>query len=222
MLFAFTAASLAIGVAAVAAQGGGNASFVDPTTQGGSFFLMATDGLGEPLNVVISGLSSPEVLTDTGFLNYARAVGFTTECFSLTLGTLFTANLGDGNGPQNQTMELRESFGNAMFGACIEMFLGGNHLRMFRQDGPQANTSALFLATSAEEGLFQNHTISADGYDVGRNIFANMAAGMTQFNGTSYNTTVQNLTGVLPVGSQGVNHGIAIDGNAFLLTVTTV
>jgi hypothetical protein len=30
---------------------------------------------GEPLNVIISGLSSPEVLTDAGFLNFARALG---------------------------------------------------------------------------------------------------------------------------------------------------
>ncbi|GJE88762.1 hypothetical protein PsYK624_048470 [Phanerochaete sordida] len=184
--------------------------------------MMATDGLGEPLNVVISGESSPEVLTNAGFLNYVRAVGFTTECFGITLGTPFTANLGDGLGPQPQIMELRQSFGNALFGACVEMFLGGNHLRVFRQDGPQANTSALFLATSAEEGLFQNHTITTNGYDVGRDDFVQMATGLIQFNGTSYNTTVQQLTGVLPVGSQGVNHGIALDGNAFLLTVAVV
>lgn len=209
-------------VIACSVASGGKVPFVNPTTQGGSFLLMAGNNLGEPLNVVISGQSSPAVLTNAGFLNYARAVGFTTECFGLTLGAPFTANLGDGKGPQPQIMELRESFGNALFGACVEMFLGGNHLRMFRQDGPKANTSALFLATSTEEGLFQNHTIAANGYDVGRDGFVQMATGLIQFNGTSYNTTVQTLEGVLPVGSEGVNHGIALDGNAFLLTVTVV
>ena len=30
---------------------------------------------GEPLNVIVSGLSSPDVLTDDGIVNYARAIG---------------------------------------------------------------------------------------------------------------------------------------------------
>lgn len=36
---------------------------------------IAGPGKGEPLNVIISGLSSPEVLTDAGFLNFSRAIG---------------------------------------------------------------------------------------------------------------------------------------------------
>ncbi|EKM51801.1 uncharacterized protein PHACADRAFT_150511 [Phanerochaete carnosa HHB-10118-sp] len=219
MVLMYIATSLAVSIAAVAAQGGG---FVNPTTQNGSFFLTANDGLGEPLNVVISGLSSPEVLTDNGFLNFARAVGLTQDCSIFPAGTPFTANLGDGGGPQNQTMELREDFGDPLFGSCLEVFMGGVHLRVFRQSGPLANTSALFLAVSNEEDLFHNHTIAQNGYDTGRDLFANTAAGITQFNGTSYNTTVQNLIGVMPVGSQGVNHGIPVDGNATLLTVTIV
>jgi len=47
-----------------------------------------------------------------------------------------------------------------------------------------------------------------------------MAIGTKRFNGTTFDTTAQNLTGVMPSGSSGVNHGIAIDGNAVLLTVT--
>ena len=53
-----------------------------------------------------------------------------------------------------------------------------------------------------------------------RDHFVNMALGTTTFNGTSYSTTFQNLTGVMPAGSNGVNHGIAVDGNAVLLIVT--
>jgi hypothetical protein len=37
--------------------------------------LAGPGDVGEPLNVIISGLSSPEVLTDAGFLNFARAIG---------------------------------------------------------------------------------------------------------------------------------------------------
>jgi hypothetical protein len=69
-----------------------------------------------------------------------------TECLGLHLGGPFSANLGDGNGPVNQTVELREDFGNILLGTCLESAAGGNHLRMFRQNGPTANTGALFLA----------------------------------------------------------------------------
>ena len=40
-----------------------------------------------------------------------------------------SANLGDGNGPVNQTVELRADFGDVDFGTCIEQIFGGNHLR---------------------------------------------------------------------------------------------
>ena len=56
------------------------------------------------------------------------------------------ANLGDGNGWVNQTMELRQDYGNRLLGTCWESFFGGNHLRMWRQNGTDATTNALFLA----------------------------------------------------------------------------
>jgi len=57
----------------------------------------AGDGLGEPLNIIISGESSPEVLVYAGFYNFAQAIGFSEECFGLHLGGPFSANVGDGN-----------------------------------------------------------------------------------------------------------------------------
>jgi len=68
------------------------------------------------------------------------------ECFGAHLGAPQTANLGDGNGSVNQTMELRNDFGNPDIGACWESLVGGNHLRLWRQNGPKAHTNALFLA----------------------------------------------------------------------------
>lgn len=35
----------------------------------------AGDGFGEPLNIIISGESSPAVLTNAGFYNFAQAIG---------------------------------------------------------------------------------------------------------------------------------------------------
>ena len=49
--------------------------------------------------------------------------------FPSSSGHPFTANLGDGQGPQDTIFELRESFGNFLIGACIETLLGGNHFR---------------------------------------------------------------------------------------------
>jgi len=180
----------------------------------------AGDGFGEPLNVIISGLSSPAVLTDDGFLNFAEAVGLSTECLGQHLGAPQSANLGDGNGFVNQTVELREDYNDSILGTCLESLIGGNHLRVFRQNGTAANSGALFLAVSQEENLANNHDIVPNGYDIGRDSFVANAAGITSFGGVTYSTTAENLTGLLAPGSEGVNHDIATDGITTLLVVT--
>ena len=73
-----------------------------------------------------------------------RVAGSSTECFGIHIGNPQTANLGDGNGNVNQTMELRAKL--PIIGTCGESLFGGNHLRMFRQNGANHNTGALFLA----------------------------------------------------------------------------
>jgi len=195
--------------------------FINPQPRGGSWLDKDTgSGLGEPLNVVISSQSSPWVLSDGGFVHYANALGFDIECFGAHLGNPQQANLGDGRGWVNQTIELRNDFGNDILGTCWESLVGGNHLRMWRQDGPTATTNALFLAVSEEENVFQGHTIKPDGYDLGRDSFVNGAAGLKTHGGVKYQTDVQKLTGLIPAGSAGINHGIAVDGVIALLTVT--
>ncbi|KAF8891666.1 hypothetical protein BD779DRAFT_1437514 [Infundibulicybe gibba] len=194
--------------------------FFNPALNGGSMLDDAGNGLGEPMNVIVSGLSSPAVLTDSGILNFARAIGFSTECLGIHLGGPQSANLGDGHGFVNQTVELREDFGNADFGTCLESLNGGNHFRIYRQNGPSANSGALFLAVSQEEDLEESHTIVPDGYDIGRNRLVANALGSTSFGGVSYTTVGRNVTGLLPVGTAGINHDIAIDGIVTVLTVT--
>ncbi len=66
-----------------------------------------------------------------------------TECLGIHIGTPQTANLGDGNGAVAQNMELREVVDGT---TCLESLLGGNHLRMYRQNGTNHPTGALFLA----------------------------------------------------------------------------
>ncbi|KAI0087942.1 hypothetical protein BDY19DRAFT_1009099 [Irpex rosettiformis] len=197
----------------------GIVGYYNPSVLGGSWLNNAGDGFGEPLNVVISGLSAPQVLTDKGFLNYAQSIGFSEECFGLHLGNPQSANLGDGNGWVNQTIELRQDYGSPDLGTCLESLIGGNHFRVYRQNGTQANSGALFLAVSTEEPVTENHDIEPDGYNIGRDALVKAATGVTHHNGISYTTTAETLIGVMPVGSNGVNHDIEVDGNAVLLTV---
>jgi len=197
------------------------ASYFDPRPGGGS--LLDHDsgsGLGEPLNVIISGLSSPWVLADGGFVHFANGLGFGKECFGAHLGAPQTANLGDGNGWVNQTIELRNDYGNPDIGTCWESLVGGNHLRYWRQNGPKAHSNALFLAVSEEENVREGHTIAKNGYDGGRDALVKSALKLKKYRGVKYNTVAQNIPGLIPPGSSGINHGIPTDGVVVLLTVT--
>ena len=58
-----------------------------------------------------------------------QIVSSSTECLGIHLGAPQAANLGDGNGYVNQTIELREDYGDASVGTCLESAIGGNHFR---------------------------------------------------------------------------------------------
>ena len=68
------------------------------------------------------------------------------ECFDGHLRPPQAADLGDGRGWVDQILELRNDYGTFDLGTCWEGLIGGNHLRMWRQDGPTATSNALFLA----------------------------------------------------------------------------
>ena len=127
--------------------------YYNVTAGGGSMLNNAGSGVGEPLNVIISGLSSTDVLTDDGIINYARSIGLwvhppgfhpqflnyrssSTECFGIHLGDPQSANLGDGHGWVNQTIELRSDYGDADAGTCLESLIGGNHFRLVAHSIP--------------------------------------------------------------------------------------
>jgi hypothetical protein len=194
--------------------------FFNPIVGGGSMLNNVGNGLGEPLNVIISALSSPAILTNDGILKFGRAIGFSQECLGLHAGNPQSANLGDGNGFVNEAMELRQDYFDPIFGTCLESIIGGNHFRVYRQNGPTANSSALFLAVSQEEDLGEHHNIVANGYDFGRDAFVARAVGTTSFGGTTYWTTARYMAGLLAPGSVGVNHGISTDGITALLHIT--
>ena len=111
------------------------------------------------------------------------SVGFAAECLGQHQGDAQTANLGDGNGQRtlkfrsvfrwwadddlsytvNETSELRWDYGDPAFGTCTETAEGGNHFRFWIQNGPKANTGAIFMALSYEEPSSEEHDIIENG-----------------------------------------------------------
>lgn len=126
--------------------------------------------VGEPLNVILSGLSDESVLTVTGFLLWVTSINFGVSCLGQANGTQQSANLGDGRGNQTQGTGdgnngvLRFNYYDAYFGTCKETFDGGNHFRWFQQ----ADTNAIFFGASVELDLSTSHMIATNGYNEGR------------------------------------------------------
>ena len=53
----------------------------------------------------------------------------------------------------NETAVIRYDYGDPSLGTCQETIQGGNHFRYWVQNGPQRNTSAVFMAVSYEHSL---------------------------------------------------------------------
>ncbi|KAJ7697648.1 hypothetical protein B0H17DRAFT_1158455 [Mycena rosella] len=181
--------------------------FYDPRPLGGAMLNRVGAGGGEPLNVIISSHSSPSVLINDGLLAFAGAIGFSAECFGLHLGAPHSANLGDGHGCVDQAVELRENYGSPTIGTCWESRRrkspSGTELPVYRQDGNAANSGALFLAVSQEEDIIHEHTISPDGYNIGRDLLVQHATGTISSKGITYTTTARRLSGLLVPGASG-------------------
>ncbi|KAH9931660.1 uncharacterized protein BXZ73DRAFT_101570 [Epithele typhae] len=227
------------------------AGFHNPNDYGGSMLAIApnTGGLGEPLNVIVSGHSDEAVLVDQeigrGFRSYMVAVGFASECLGQHSGNPQTANLGDGDGMQNETAVLRYHYGDPVLGTCKESIQGGNHFRYWAQEGAERNSGAYFLATSEEKSINFGHDIVFNGYNVGRDWLVGNAtaqssviptlnltngttyAGSISYNNYTYYTEAIYLSGILQNSSNGVNHAFSVgtdsmspvDGLVAVLTV---
>lgn len=203
-------------------------------------------GLGEPLNVIVSGDSDDEVLvksTDNGgFLNYMLSAGLGEECLGQSLGSDQGANLGDGLGNVTELETLRWNYGDPYLGTCRETFEGGLHLRYWIQN----TTGAYFMAVSEEMDLASGHDIPRNGYNLGRNhLVGNVTqkyieprtvtnqttmSGQSSWNNYTYQTDVKFVSGLLRNSSDDINHYItveqdgfpAIDGLVAVLTVKIV
>ncbi|GAC96769.1 hypothetical protein PHSY_004353 [Pseudozyma hubeiensis SY62] len=200
--------------------------WIDPRTYGGSMLDLVGNGLREPINVIISGKSDKHVLSDLGLKDYIRTIGFSFECLNLHMGNLQRADLGDGKGWIPEMFEYRETgFPGApgrWVGACWESLYGGNHFRVWKQNGTMANTGAWFLAVSKEKNLKYHHTIDRDGYNVGRDLLVAAAERGGKWNNVYYKADVEWVDGLLEAGRHGINHNIGQDGRTAVLTVKKV
>ncbi|KIK69788.1 hypothetical protein GYMLUDRAFT_212647 [Collybiopsis luxurians FD-317 M1] len=222
------------GKAAVVAELSGSSSeidvslgWVDPRILGGRLLdaSFTTPHEGEPLNVIISGKSDPYVLSESGFSDYARSLGFSSECLGVHVGHIHQANLGDGNERRDEQILARQYYfmgpAGPIFGTCWESLAGGNHFRAWKQNGTQADSGAWFLGVSKEQHAKKNHMIVPNGYNIGRDFVVEQAVSSpTHWNSLWWRAEVEWVEGLLEPGSVGVNHGIEQDGLVAVLTVS--
>ncbi|PWN23947.1 hypothetical protein BCV69DRAFT_233575, partial [Microstroma glucosiphilum] len=214
--------------------------YYNPANGGGHMLTIVPElDVGEPINIIVSGRSSRSVLTPVGFLLWATSINYGVSCLgSSDIGTVQSANLGDGFGPRPQGSDgegingvLRYNYGSPYFGTCKETFDGGSHMRWFIQNGSDADSSAIFLAASTELPLAYGHDIAQNGYNIGRDEIVGNATNPegTSWEGNTYNTTVIWVPAglLLNATSDGVNHpNVALpgqpaqDGRVAVLTIT--
>ncbi|KAI0772213.1 hypothetical protein BC629DRAFT_1291472 [Irpex lacteus] len=194
--------------------------WIDPRLNGGRFIDFTTTELGEPLNVIISSLSDPFVLEETGFRLYARSIGYFRECLGLHYGNIHEADLGDGLGRKEEHILFRQHY-FPIFGSCWESVRGGHHFRAWRQNGTLANSGAWFIgyARSLFLDSSKNHQIEDDGYNLGRDWFVEQAVAGSHWSGMWWRAEVEWRTGLMPAGNKSINHGIPVDGRVAILTV---
>ncbi|KAH9986624.1 hypothetical protein BJV77DRAFT_1028331 [Russula vinacea] len=197
--------------------------WADPRINGGRFLDFTAPLLGEPLNVILSGLSDPLVLTEDGFREYTKSIGYSNECLGLHLGNIHDADLGDGNGRTPEQYLARQAY-FPVWGTCWESVAGGHHFRAWRQNGTHAASGAWFIGASKEEPSQKRHKIVKDGYNVGRDWFVERALAGSHWKGHQiwWRAEVEWRTGLLEPGSKGINHGIPVDGRVAVLTVFRV
>ncbi|KAL0961222.1 hypothetical protein HGRIS_006189 [Hohenbuehelia grisea] len=211
--------------------------YYTPMEAGGSMLTKVPEtfpeGLGEPINIILTGYSDEEVLNDNedkgGLQNFFLSFGFSGECLGQHSGSNQGANLGDGHGYLNETAVMRWNYGDPALGSCKETIMGGNHFRYWVQNGPSGNSGAVFMAASYEMPIAQQHDIIVNGYNFGRDwVIGNMTnvtvpthnltnqttySTQTTWAGYTYASEIQYVSGLLSNSSEGINHMYSVGPN---------
>ncbi|CAD6973047.1 unnamed protein product [Tilletia controversa] len=170
--------------------------YADPKSFGGSSLgYFPGNSNGEPLNIIVTGIGAADT-----FSSWYKAIG--KECFGLHDGGAMQAYI-DSRSLRDQEGEIRFAYGEDpdAEGSCLESAIGGSHF-------------------SREKTIFDHHDIVADGYDLDRDAIVKAATKSSSYKGKKFIATVSYVSGLLPSGSDGINHGIALDGRTAVLSVT--
>ncbi|KAF9031457.1 hypothetical protein BJ165DRAFT_1358303 [Panaeolus papilionaceus] len=193
----------------------------DPRINGGRFLDYTNKKYGEPLNIIISGLSDPYILTERGFHEYAKSIGYAEECMGIHYGDRHDADLGDGDGRKVELYLARQYY-FPIWGTCWESIAGGQHFRAWKQNGTLANSNAWFIGASKERDSSRRHIIVADGWNLGRDWFVQRAIQGGKWKDNWWKAEVEWRTDLLEEGDEGINHHIPQDGRVAVLTVNRV
>ncbi|KAJ3500049.1 hypothetical protein NMY22_g19391 [Coprinellus aureogranulatus] len=207
----------------------GNIGWYDPRLRGGRQLDYTIDDLGEPLNIIISGLSDPFILTDKGFEHYTKSLGYSQECLGLHYGNRHYADLGDGDAQKIELILARQHY-FPVWGTCWESLAvvavvglmiqqAGIISVAWKQNGTEANSGAWFIGASKELDSSKHHTIVPNGWNLGRDWFVDSAVEGTHYRSRWWKAAVEWRTDLLEEGSDGINHGITQDGRVAVLTV---
>ncbi|CDO69894.1 hypothetical protein BN946_scf184884.g53 [Trametes cinnabarina] len=176
--------------------------WVDPRLKGGRFLDYVSRDVGEPLNIIISSLSDPYILTEDGLHNYVKSIGFSEECLGIHYGHIHEADLGDGLRRKPEQFLGRQHYFPIM-GTCWESVRGGHHFRAWKQNGTEANSGAWFLGASEEMDSSKNHMIVEDGYNRGRDYIVDQVTQVTHWKGMWWKGEVEWREGLLERGARG-------------------
>lgn len=154
----------------------------------------------------------------------------------LHVGNIHLADLGDGDNRKPEEFLARQYY-FPIWGTCWESLYGGHHFRAWHQNGTLAPAGAWFLGVSKEENTNKHHTISKDGYNVGRDWLVDKALKGNKWKGIWWQAELEWVEGLLEPGrdgklncfsllttllmsiTSGINHHIAQDGRVAVLTV---
>lgn len=120
----------------------------------------------------------------------------------LHVGNIHLADLGDGDNRKPEEFLARQYY-FPIWGTCWESLYGGHHFRAWHQNGTLAPAGAWFLGVSKEENTNKHHTISKDGYNVGRDWLVDKALKGNKWKGIWWQAELEWVEGLLEPGRDG-------------------
>ncbi|KAI3481464.1 hypothetical protein L1887_56011 [Cichorium endivia] len=127
-------------------------------------------GLGEPLNVIVSGQSDSGVLSQDGFEEFSRALYFSPgSCLNISQGGYQDRpTWAMATEPSRRPTSCATTSSRATAAPVSSRSRAATISATGSRTAPPANSGAIFIAASVELNATLNHAIAPNGYDDGR------------------------------------------------------